>query len=391
MESLPWRVRSAGTIWVREGLDADQVKPSRGAADAAGHDVAADALARRTLAMAHAWFGGTKEESLADLIARKKYGKAIEVLRSQFREGLRDPRMRLQLADVLVLAGRPKEAMPILSTLADEFAREGYAAKAIAVLKRLEKIAPGRADVERRLAELIHKRLGSAAAPSLRRAGDEIGIEDLGIADAFASLSPPPVEAGPQESVAPAEGVFEEEFFDALQDMIEAGQAPAGGASALGSLLEDTAASRPQIVSPLFGGFSEDELSAVIAKFRLLSYEAGDIVVSEGQPGDSLFVLTTGALKAFVRDRAGRNVLVREMPEGSFFGEVSILSGKPRTATVTCAGRCELLELDLPALQEIVARHPHVREVIQGAYQSRAGSEEETRARAGTSSAAAKR
>ena len=166
--------------------------------------------------MARAWFGGAKEESLADLIARKKYGKAIEVLRSQFREGFRDPRMRLQLADVLVLAGRPKEAMPILSALADEFAREGFAAKAIAVLKRLEKIAPGQPDVERRLAELIHKRLGSATTPSSGPAtapSDEIGIEDLGIGDAFASASssavaagPPPAAAGPQESAAPPRG-----------------------------------------------------------------------------------------------------------------------------------------------------------------------------------------
>jgi hypothetical protein len=342
-----------------------------------------------------AWFGGAREEGLADLIARKKYGKAIEVMRSQFRDGLRDPRMRLQMADVLVLAGRPKEAMPILSTLADEFAREGYAAKAIAVLKRLQKIAPGRPDVERRLAALIHEKLGStptrpsAPAPA---PGDEIGIEELGIGDAFAvpsvpnelpGVPAPPASAGPEAAAAPAEGAYEEEFFDALQDMIDAGQGSTNGESALDSLVEEAGPSQLQIVSPLFGGLSEDELSAVIAKFSLLSCEAGDIVVSEGQPGNSLFVLTTGALKAFVRDRAGRNVLVRELPEGSFFGEVSILSGKPRSATVTCASRCELLELDLPALQEIVAQHPHVREVIQQAYQSRAGSEEEKQARAG--------
>ena len=341
-----------------------------------------------------AWFGGTKGESLAELIARKKYAKAIEVLRTQFRDGLRDPRMRLQLADVLVLAGRPKEAMPILSTLADEFAREGFAAKAIAVLKRLEKIAPGRPDVERRLAELIHKRLGSASAsPPATATSDEIGIEDLGIGDAFASASSgpvpspaaaAPVPAGAPEPAAPAEGAYEEEFFDALQGMIEAGQESAGSESALGSLLEEAGETQLQIVSPLFGGFSEAELAAVIAKFRLLSCEAGDIVVSEGEPGNSLFVLTTGALKAFVRDRGGRNVLVRELPEGSFFGEVSILSGRPRSATVTCVSHCELLELDLPALQEIVAAHPHVREVIQQAYESRAGSEEEKQARAGS-------
>jgi hypothetical protein len=334
-----------------------------------------------------AWFGGSKGESLADLIARKKYGKAIEVLRSQFQDGFRDPRMRLQLADVLVLAGRAKEAMPILSALADEFAREGYAAKAIAVLKRLEKIAPGRPDVERRLAALIHEKLGSAApGPSASAPSDEIGIEELGIGDAFAAS---PVEPGPAsvagaspEAVGPAEGAYEEEFFDALQDMIEAGQESAESESGLGSLQEPAAQSRPAL-SPLFGGFSEDELSAVIAKFRLIGYEAGDIVVSEGQPGDSLFVLTTGVLKAFVRDRGGRNVLVREMPEGSFFGEVSILSGQPRSATVTCASRCELLELDLPALKQIVAAHPHVRGVIEKAYESRAGSEEEKQARAG--------
>ncbi len=365
------------------------------------------AVGRLGGALAMAWFGGSKGESLADLIARKKYGKAIEVLRSQFQEGFRDPRMRLQLADVLVLAGKPKEAMPILSALADEFAREGFAAKAIAVLKRLEKIDPGRPDVERRLAALIHKKLGSTTTPAALAApsGDEIGMEDLAIGDAFAPVStaapaaaapsarsaPPAMggAAGETSGAAAAEGAYEEEFFDALSDMIEAGQGEA--ASGLGALLEEAGSPQLQVVSPLFAGFSEDELSAVIAKFRLLSCEAGDIVVSEGQPGNSLFVLTTGALKAFVRDRSGKNALVRELPEGSFFGEVSILSGQPRSATITCAARSELLELDLPALQEIVAKHPHVREVIQGAYQERSGSVEERQARGLAEPAPAKR
>ncbi len=338
--------------------------------------------------MAIGWLGGTKTASLADLIARKKYGRAIEVLREQFREGIRDPRMRLQLADLLVMAGRQQEAMPILSALADEFAREGFAAKAIAVLKRLEKIAPGRPDVERRLAALIHKKLLSTA-PAPSAPADEIGIEDLGLGDAFASPAPAagtaPEPATPEPS-AP-EGAFEEEFFGALQDMIEAGSLPEAEETASGA--EDARAPAPLLASPLFGGFSEDELGAVIARLQLLSFEPGDIVVSEGEPGRSLFILTTGSLKAFVRDRAGRNVPVREMSEeGSFFGEVSILSGKARSATVTCATSCELLELDLPSLREIVATHPHVRQVIEAAYQARAGSEEEMQARARTAGAA---
>src|SRR5262245_53086603 len=73
------------------------------------------------------WFGGSKGQSLEELIARKKYAKAIEILRAQFQGGSRDPRMRMQLADVLVLAGKGREAVPILVGVADEFARDGFA------------------------------------------------------------------------------------------------------------------------------------------------------------------------------------------------------------------------------------------------------------------------
>jgi hypothetical protein len=101
------------------------------------------------------WLSGSKEASIEDLIAKKKYAKAVQLLRAQFNQGSRDPRLRIQLADVLILAVKPREAVPILVGVADEFAREGFAAKAIAVLKRIEKLEPGRADVETKLASLI--------------------------------------------------------------------------------------------------------------------------------------------------------------------------------------------------------------------------------------------
>jgi hypothetical protein len=353
--------------------------------------------------MALGWFGGSKEANLGELIAAKKYKKAIEIMRAQFRDGARDPHLRLQLADILVRSGRAKEVVPILSALADEYAREGFAAKAIAVLKRLQKVAPGKPDVERRLAELLHRRLASSAEPrppaeAVEPRGLELGMEEIGsgateeigigdyvapeaisVASSPASAEAPAPAGAPAPPPAEETAESEQDFFSTLQDIVEAGESAAAKASPPSGA---TGAPRPA-PSPLFSGFSEDELAAVIARLRLIAFEPGDIVVSEGQPGDSLFVLTTGALKAFVRDQAGRNVPVRDMPEGSFFGEVSILSGKPRTATVTCASRCELLELDRAALDEIVAEHPRVREVIQDTYQSRAGSLEEMLAREG--------
>jgi hypothetical protein len=312
--------------------------------------------------MALAWFGA-KEESLAELIARKKYGRALDVLRAQFQGASRDPRLRMQLADVLVLAGRPKEAEPILAELAEEYAREGFAAKAIAVLKRLQRIAPGQPLVESRLAELLHARMGAHTPAPVAAAesggGLEIGMEEIAIGDTPFADAPPAARAVAE----PAAAASADAGIPASERAGE-GEPTAGGI-------------------PLFAGCSEEELRSIIARFELVCFEPGDIVVTEGQPGDSLFVLTTGALRAFVRDRAGRSVRVRDMPEGSFFGEVALLRGQPRSATVTCATRCELLELDRASLDEITAVYPRVRQLIVETCEARSGSLEETLARDG--------
>ena len=95
------------------------------------------------------------------------------------------------------------------------------------------------------------------------------------------------------------------------------------------------------------------------------------LVVAQGEPGDSLFLVTTGAVKAWIRNRDGRYVLVRRLGEGDFFGEISVLTGSPRTATVVAAAPCELLELDRATLDGITATHPRVREVLQRFYEQR--------------------
>jgi hypothetical protein len=342
--------------------------------------------------MALGWFQGSKESSLPELIAAKKYHKAIEVLKARFGEGSRDPWMRLQLADVLVLAGRPREAVPILNALADEFAREGFAAKAIAVLKKLQKIEPSRKDVEKRLAELIQHKHTAPAAPRPVTVlddseGGEIGIEDLGLVPSSVSVSVP-VTRGTLDlpdavPTVTSEVEFEEEFIVALQDVIDAGEQrgalPPSEEQELYAAFYGTP--RAPVTSPLFGDFTEEELCAVIGCLELLTFQPGDIVITEGEPGDSLFVLTTGVLKTFVHDPTGHNVLVRVLEEGTFFGEISVLTGKPRTATVVAASRCELLEFDRSALDSVTANHPRVREVIEEARRARSGSEEEVQVR----------
>lgn len=147
---------------------------------------------------------------------------------------------------------------------------------------------------------------------------------------------------------------------------------------------EEPVSGRTYIVgTPLFGAFSSEELLALVNGMRLVRFEPGDIIVSEGEPGKSLYVLNYGIVKAFVRDAAGRNGKVRELHEGDVFGEIAILSMKPRTATITAATPCELLELDRSTLDTITGIHPAVRTTLRDFSQSRENSslEEAVRSR----------
>jgi hypothetical protein len=324
--------------------------------------------------MVLSWLGGSKQPAnVSDLIARRKYAKAVDLLMSQFREGSRDPRLRIQLADVLVLEGKGPKAVPILIGVADEFAREGFAAKAIAVLKKIEKLAPGRSDVEQRLAGLIKQRhdepptLGARLKTLPELGIDEIGYEpsarDAEAAQPVTAEEPAALAELPGLAVEPVPGDDDASEFAGLLELDE--EAPA----------------EAPLKSPLFTDFTEEELVAVIHGLRLLSFDPGDIILTEGEAGDSLFVLTTGFVKAFVRNPAGRHIQVREISEGDFFGEISILTGKPRTATITAGSHCELLELDRPTLDAISKSHPHVLQVLQDFYEQRANSAQESKAR----------
>jgi hypothetical protein len=312
--------------------------------------------------MVLSWLKGKGDAGgVDDLIARRKYGRAVELLRMEFDAGRRDARLRLQLADVLILSGRQKEAVPILEGLADEFAREGFAAKAISVLKKVEKIRPGRS-VEAKIAALLKEKDRPARFTGAREPNDasqgaalEMGMEEM------AEPAPAPVPETLPELVlepdpTPDDAALGSALVALIEDVLVKTAQPAAATVA-------ASPGPPIAASPLFDDFDEAELLEVIHGLQLRSYEPGDVVVVAGDAGESLFVVASGTVKAFVPTREGHK-LVREMDEGQFFGEISILTGGERTATITAKTRCELLELDRATLDDIAQRRPRVRDVM---------------------------
>jgi hypothetical protein len=312
------------------------------------------------------WLAGKVEVDA--LIARGQYAKAIERLQAELAKGSRDPRLRLQLADALVQERRSLDAVPLYMDLADEYASDGFAAKAIALLKKVQRLDPGRGDVEKRLATLIKGKERPRGAWTPREGAAGAGYEPAGAvfsADHFTTSGAADPDRARIDAARGASWVPSTHEEPVQEIAIPAVPPPAPRAGEI-------------VASPLFSGFSQDELEAVIRGLRLLSFEPGDIILTEGEAGDSLFVLTSGTLKTFLRDARGKGQLfVRRLVEGDFFGEISILSGKPRSATVTAATACELLELDRATLDEIARSHPHVREVLEEFYVSRATTQDE--------------
>ena len=323
--------------------------------------------------MVLSWFSSGARD-VAALVARKSYAKAAKILRAELERDPQNVALELQLADVLQLDGQGAEAVAILLFAADAYTRNGFLAKAIALLKKVQRIDPDRAvAMDRKIAALAKERDEETARRMALR-----GVRPARPRPSEGTQEPAAAAAGPASPGALAT----EEFPEAL---------PAGLSVGLEFELEIPGEEAPPEPgaearlekTPLFSDLTAEELLEVIRGLRLLTYGPGEIVVAEGEPGDSLFVLTTGTVLAFCKDPAGRYRKVREMNEGSFFGEVSILTGRPRTATVTAATPVELLELDAPTLAAIAEEHPHVHDVLRDFCAARAGSVEEIRIRMG--------
>jgi cAMP-dependent protein kinase regulator len=136
---------------------------------------------------------------------------------------------------------------------------------------------------------------------------------------------------------------------------------------------EPVFAPEPVPQSPMFEELNDAERAALIKEMDLESHDEGDVIISEGDPGAAMYIITSGEVKVFTRGTGkSGNVYLAKLGEGEFFGEVSVLTGKPRTATITASRPTELLRLDKEKLDTVLAKHPGIRRVLDEFYKRRA-------------------
>jgi CRP-like cAMP-binding protein len=122
---------------------------------------------------------------------------------------------------------------------------------------------------------------------------------------------------------------------------------------------------------PLFSDLGREAFLALTEGMVLHRHTAGEAVLREGETGTSLFVVASGRFAVSKRDGAGEAVVLAHLGEGDFFGEMALLSGAPRAATVVAEGPAEVLELPAALLQAVAGRHPHVADSLRRFYRQR--------------------
>ncbi len=122
------------------------------------------------------------------------------------------------------------------------------------------------------------------------------------------------------------------------------------------------AASLPEI--PLFSDLSPEAFVELASQCDLRRPMPGEVVVQEGSIGTSFFVLCSGTVKVCRQGPEGEIVLAR-LTEGAFFGEMALLSGAPRAASVVAEDDTECLEISATLLAGLQKRYPHVGQVLK--------------------------
>jgi CRP/FNR family transcriptional regulator, cyclic AMP receptor protein len=107
---------------------------------------------------------------------------------------------------------------------------------------------------------------------------------------------------------------------------------------------------------PLFSAMTDAAISAIAALTAPTDFDAGAVLIAEGTPGDAFLVLVSGTA-----DVTREGALLRSLGSGHFVGEISLIDGKPRTATVTATSPVTALVLHRDGFLELIDRFPSVR------------------------------
>ncbi len=154
-----------------------------------------------------------------------------------------------------------------------------------------------------------------------------------------------------------------------------------------------TIADKVELLSRIavFERLEEEELKRVAVEMARLQFSPGEVLFRRNEEGDSLFILIEGLLNVQINlDGNGTEETVGQLSPGEFFGEMSLLTGEPRSATIQARTSAVVYEIYRPTIVRLIEERPEISECMSRAVAQRRMNLDQARARLADSEAAAK-
>ena len=122
---------------------------------------------------------------------------------------------------------------------------------------------------------------------------------------------------------------------------------------------------------PFVHPLNEMERRELADTAELHGFSAKEIIIREGDPGRSIYVILSGRVRVFTRDSEGNEEELAILLEGQLFGEMSLLTGKSRSAYVSALHSSMLMELSFSSMRKLIRGNHKVREILLDHYRDR--------------------
>jgi small-conductance mechanosensitive channel/CRP-like cAMP-binding protein len=122
---------------------------------------------------------------------------------------------------------------------------------------------------------------------------------------------------------------------------------------------------------PILKSLGDKELANLAAGVRVENYGVGEQIVHQGDAGDTMYLIQQGVCDVVVEKKDAYAQKVATLTSGDYFGEMSLLTGEQRTATVVAKGEALLIAISREAFQNIIAAHPDISEGLAKALAER--------------------
>ena len=294
---------------------------------------------------------------LAKFVEGSQWAKAVEALQGLIQLEPANSNYYLRMGDYNVKAGNKAGAIKSYYQAADLFVKAGFSVKGIATYKMILRVAPD----EKQATDLMR---AINSNPAVTGAAPPLAPPPPAPEPAPAPAAAPQVELAPPPPPAPAAAP------PPPSPQVEMPPPPPAPVIELELEVEPAPVSEKKDINPLFAAFSKDEFGAIVDKLEPVEFMAGERIIAEGDEGDAMYLISSGGGRV-VKEVEGQELVLDNLSEGEFFGEMSLLVGGPRSASVFAATDTEVLRLKSSDLFEIMKKYPRIESVLEEFYEKR--------------------